>query len=112
MVAKVIGLKFLGLFCFQILTVANLWKHYGSKRERVIASSGLVPQKIVPALRGRAVAPRHVSGHRSLRHVESQFEQFAMDPRRAPQKILPAHPNDKVTDLALDPRPSPTPATP
>jgi len=45
-VAKVTGLKFLGLFCFQILTVANLWKHYGSKRERVIAHSREVERKI------------------------------------------------------------------
>jgi hypothetical protein len=53
--------------------------------------------------------PWHVAGHRGLRHVEAEFEQFPMDPRRAPQKIISAHSNDKGTDLAVDPRASATP---
>jgi hypothetical protein len=35
-----------------------------------------------------------------------------MDPRCAPQEILPAHPNDKVTDVTIDPWASTSPVAP
>jgi hypothetical protein len=37
-----------------------------------------------PGLGGRIAPPWHVTGHSGLRDIESEFQQLAMDPRRAP----------------------------
>ena len=60
---------------------------------RMIAKKGL------PALRWRSPPPRHVFGHAGLPDVDSKLEQFAMDPRRSPQRIGKAHRADQLSDL-------------
>ena len=48
---------------------------------------GVVLQECPPRLgRGLAVSD-HVLGDSSFRNLNSQFQQFAMDPRRAPNRI-------------------------
>jgi len=52
----------------------------------------VVPQERAPSLTWRPPSLHHVSGHRRLRDIKPELEQFAVDAWRAPQWILDAHP--------------------
>jgi hypothetical protein len=61
----------------------------------------MVTQKGEPTL-GRLWVPRrsfHPAGNRSLRDVETEHEQLAMNARRAPSRILGHHPEDQLPHL-------------
>ncbi len=47
----------------------------------------------------------HVLGDRGLRSLNSEFEQLAVDPRRAPQRVLLADARDQLADVRRDRRP-------
>src|SRR5258708_33372683 len=49
----------------------------------------------------------HVDGNCRLGDRDAEFEQFAMNLGRAPQRVLKTHSSDQVAHLSGDPRPSP-----
>jgi hypothetical protein len=49
---------------------------------------GVVFQKCAPCLRGRFWMPKHMLGDSRLGNVDSEFEQFAMNSRGAPEAIV------------------------
>ena len=69
----------------------------------------LVAQKHPPAGATTQPTRHHVFCHRRLRNLESQLEQFAVDPRRTPEEIGPAHRFDQTDQLGVQRRP-PRPA--
>src|SRR5665213_3093830 len=84
---------------------------HGSNVRRV------VPQKGAPSLTWRSASLDHVLGDARLRDFKPELEQFAVDTRRAPKRILHAHPPDQRAEVRLDLRPPsprarfPTPVT-
>ncbi len=69
---------------------------------------GLVAQKCLSALGGRRSTSDHVLRDRRLGQFEPEFAKFAMDPGRAPERILLAHAADEIQQFPLD-LGSPTP---
>src|SRR5215469_2204432 len=51
----------------------------------------LILQEGPPGLRRRLAASRHVFANAGFADIDSQFQQFAMDARRTPQRIIMAH---------------------
>src|SRR5271168_277694 len=60
---------------------------------------GVVAEERPPALGWRVSSPRHVLGHAGLSDINAELEEFAMDPRRSPQRIGNAHLADKLAYL-------------
>src|SRR6202171_2377167 len=61
-----------------------------------------------PSLAGRPPSFDHVLGDARLRDLKSELEQFAVDARRTPKLVLPAHMPDQRAQLHLNLRaPSP-----
>ena len=60
----------------------------------------VVRQERAPRLRGGIPAPQHVFADAGLPDVDAQLEQFAVDPRGAPERILSAHATDEIPDFA------------
>ena len=57
----------------------------------------VIPQECAPGLRGRPAPTCHVFRHRRLRDVDPEFQQFAVDPRRAPARVRLRHrPNQRA----------------
>ena len=77
----------------------------------------VVPQEGAPSLTWRPASFDHVLGDARLRDFEPELEQFAVDARRSPKRVLDAHPPDQRTEVCLDLRPPsprarfPTPIT-
>ena len=65
---------------------------------------GVVFQKYAPSLRGRFVMSDHVLSNSCLRDIDSEFEQFAVDSRGAPEGIIFAHGADELTNIFRNPR--------
>ena len=59
----------------------------------------VVAEERPPALGRRVSSPDHVLGHAGLSDLDAELEEFAMDPRRSPQRIGNAHLADKLADL-------------
>ena len=61
----------------------------------------MIAKERAPALAERRVVPvlGHVLGHRRLRHREPELEQFAMNVRRAPERVLETHEPDQCPQL-------------
>jgi hypothetical protein len=84
---------------------------HGSNVRRVVVQEG------PPSMAGWRPSFDHVLGDARLRDVKPELEQFAVDARRAPRRILNAHPPDQCAQLRVDLRsPSlgarlPTPVT-
>jgi hypothetical protein len=54
------------------------------------------------------MAPHHVLGDRRLSHFEAELQKFAMNARRAPERVISAHLADERPQLRVDLRaPSP-----
>jgi hypothetical protein len=51
----------------------------------------MVAKKGLPSLRRRASLAGHILGDAGLADLDAELEQFAMDPRRSPQRIGNAH---------------------
>ena len=78
------------------------WNHTqinGGDRLRVISKERL------PGLRRWRPTPRHVFGYRRLGDLKAKHQEFAMDPRRAPQRVFLAHPLDEISQATIDLRP-------
>ena len=60
----------------------------------------VVPKKRLPGLIRIGRSPRQVSRDRGLANVKSQLQQFSMNARCAPQRIVCAHPPNEQSDLA------------
>ena len=71
----------------------------------------MIAKKGTPALRRWANAADHVFCDRGLADIDAEFQKFAVDSRRAPERILPAHASDKASDLRFNGRTS-RPTTP
>src|SRR6266496_1277009 len=80
----------------------------GGDHARVDRDDGIrmVAQKGSPALRRRSSAFDQVFGDRRLRNLEAKLEQFAVDTRCAPERVVLAHLPDQVPQLAVDFRPA------
>jgi hypothetical protein len=81
------------------------------------AMSGVVAQKGAPSLTWRPAALGHVFGDARLRDCKPELEQFTMNTRRSPKRVLHAHQSDQRPEVRLDLRPPspwarfPTPTT-
>src|SRR6516162_3316673 len=67
---------------------------------------GVIAQECPPGLRWWPSASDHVLGDRRLSDLEPKLQQFAMNSRSTPQRILLAHAPDEIAQLALDSWPS------
>src|SRR5450756_1014928 len=65
----------------------------------------MVPQKGAPSLTWRSTSLDHVFGDARLRDIKPELEQFAVDTRRTPKRILHAHLPDQRAEVRLDLRP-------
>jgi hypothetical protein len=66
----------------------------------------MVAQEGEPPLRGRSTSLGHVLGDAGLSDLKAELEQLAMDARRAPQRIVHAHPLDQPLQVCVDLRPA------
>ena len=71
----------------------------------------MVPQKGAPSLTGTPGSLDHVFGDARLRDFKPKIEQFAVDTRRSPNRVLDAHPPDQRPQVRINLRPSPPDAT-
>src|SRR5216684_3959264 len=62
----------------------------------------VVPQEGSPSLAGRPAPFDHVLGDARLRDLKPELEQFAVNARRTPKRILHAHPPDQRAQLRVD----------
>src|SRR3990170_2967320 len=65
----------------------------------------VVTQKGAPSLAWRPASLDHVLGDARLRDLKPELEQFAVDSRRSPKRVLNAHPPDQHAEVRLDLRP-------
>lgn len=78
---------------------------HGGDREAIHGHhlAQVVAQERGPGLgRGTTGARDHVLGDGTLRDADAQFEQLAVDPRGAPQRVGSAHLPDQADQLAID----------
>src|SRR5450755_2542356 len=68
----------------------------------------MITQEGAPSLAWRPALLDHVFGDTRLRDLKPELEQFAVDTRRSPKRVLDAHPPDQCTEVCLDLR-SPSP---
>src|SRR5215471_8129050 len=66
----------------------------------------MVAQECPPRLRWRSSVFDHVLGDGRLRDLEAKLEQFAMDTRSAPQRVLFVHLPDQIAQFTIDLRPA------
>ena len=79
------------------------WNHTEiDRRDRV----RMVAEERLPTLRWRPSAPDHVFGDRRLGNLEPELQQFSVDPRGTPQRVVLAHPIDQFAQLTADRGPS------
>ncbi|HAO39839.1 MAG: hypothetical protein CL533_03300 [Afipia sp.] len=82
---------------------ADSWNNeqvHGGNVRRVVTQEGS------PSLAGRPPSLDHVLGDARLRHLKPELEQFAVDTRRSPKRVLDAHLSDQRAQVRLDLRPS------
>src|SRR5665213_1356179 len=65
----------------------------------------MITQKGAPSLAWRPMLLDHIFGDTRLRDIKPELEQFAVDARCAPKRILHAHPPDQRTEVRFDLRP-------
>src|SRR6266566_5853461 len=66
----------------------------------------VVTQEGAPALERRSTSLDHVLRDAGLSDLKAKLEQLAMDARRAPQRIVNAHPPDQRAQVRVDLRPT------
>src|SRR5665811_175556 len=76
-------------------------KANGRHREEVDRNRGLhvVFQEGAPCLRRRIPTAGHVFAHAGFADVNAQFEEFSVDARSAPKRVLAAHLPNQLTDF-------------
>ena len=57
----------------------------------------MVPQKAAPSRGGSLRAPRQIPSNGGLTDLDAELEQFAVDARCAPKRVVDAHLTDQVT---------------
>src|SRR5262245_19692010 len=67
----------------------------------------MIAKEGLPSLQWPIPPRYHVDGNRGLGDRDAEFEQFAVDLGRAPQRVLKTHSSDQVAYLLGDPRPAP-----
>jgi hypothetical protein len=60
----------------------------------------VILQESAPGLRGRLAAAHHVFAHAALPDIDAKLEQLPVNTGCTPNRILPAHPADQISDLA------------
>src|SRR5271169_3715643 len=70
----------------------------------------MITQKGTPSLAWRPTSPNHVFRDAGLCDFKSELEQFAVDTRCAPKRVLDAHPPDQHAQIRVDLR-APSPST-
>jgi len=68
----------------------------------------VIAQKRLPALGRRSSPARHILGNAGLPNIDTELEQFAMDPWSSPQRIGNAHLADQLADFKRNRRSSPS----
>src|SRR6266567_5492748 len=64
----------------------------------------MIAKEALPSLQWPTPPRYHVDGNRGLGDRDAEFEQFAVNPGSAPQRVLKAHSSDQVAHLSGDPR--------
>jgi hypothetical protein len=78
----------------------------GTTNKSMAAMSGrVITQKRAPSLAWRSASLDHVLGDARLRDLKPELEQFAVDARRSPERILDAHPPDQRAEVRFELRP-------
>src|SRR5262244_2859237 len=67
----------------------------------------MIAKEGLPSLQWPIPPRYYVDGNRGLGDRDTEFEQFAVDLGRAPQRILKTHSSDQLAHLSGDPRPAP-----
>ena len=67
----------------------------------------MIAKEGLPSLQWPTPPRYHVDGNRGLGDRDAEFEQFAVNLGRAPQRVLKTHSSDQVAHLSGDPRPAP-----
>src|SRR4030095_1005774 len=62
----------------------------------------MIAQEGAPSLTWRSTPLDYVLGHCRLRDLKSELEQFAVDTRRSPKRVLDAHSPDQSAHLRAD----------
>src|ERR1700743_1104361 len=57
----------------------------------------MIAEERPPALGWRVSSLGHVLGHAGLSDIDAELEEFAMDPRRSPQRIGDAHLSRRIS---------------
>src|SRR5215472_4274074 len=70
----------------------------------------MVFQERSPGLRGRFPTAHHVFAYTGLADVDAQLEEFAVDARGAPKRVVAAHSPNQLSDLLGHRRASGSPA--
>ena len=78
-------------------------KRDGRHHEEVYGDQvlGVIVEKGSPLLGGRFAVPDHVFGDRGLRHLDTKFQEFAMNARSSPAGVGEAHFPDQFANLEL-----------
>jgi hypothetical protein len=63
---------------------------------------GVITQEGTPSLAWRSTTLDHILGHRRLSDLKAELEQFAVDARCAPKRVLDAHPPDQRPQVRVD----------
>src|SRR5262249_32039686 len=59
----------------------------------------MIAQKGLPTLRWWLPSPRHVLRHGGLPDIDTELEQFAVDPSRSPKRVHDAHLANELTNV-------------
>ena len=78
----------------------------GGNREEVNGDKlrDVVLEKGTPSLRGRPSGSPQAFTNARLADVDAELEQFSVNARCAPGRILPTHPTDQIADFVSDGR--------
>src|SRR5215470_1806620 len=79
----------------------NCWNREEVNRDKL---REVVLEKGTPSLRGPPTGSQHVFTDARLADVDAELEQFSVNTRCAPSRILPTHPTDQVADFVSDGR--------
>ena len=73
----------------------------GGHHEEVYGNQvlGVILEKGSPRLGGRLLVPGHVLGDRCLRHLNTEFQEFAVDARSSPARVGEAHLTDQIVNF-------------
>ena len=77
----------------------------------VAERASLIAQEAPPRLGWPSAWCRQITRDGGLGNGEPQHEKLTVDPRRTPEKVLPAHLSDQIAQLTGDPRTPTSPAT-